>query len=91
MNLGAYTEALNLGAYTEALTEAEAEAVMYQSARVVIYRPGSDEFRHFNLTVHTKHEKPDFHEMIVASIDHHGIITESNWIKEQLGLKEVAA
>lgn len=82
---------MNLGEYTKVLTEAEAEAVMYQSARVVIYRPSTDEFRHFYLNVHTKHEKPDFHEMIVASVDHQGIITESNWVKEQLGLKDVAA
>ena len=82
---------MNLGEYTKVLTQAEDEAVMYSHARVVIYRPGSDEFRHFNLTVHTKHEKPDFHEMIVASVDHQGIITESRWIKEQLGLSEVAA
>ena len=82
---------MNLGEYTKVLTEAEDEAVMYSHARVVIYRPGSDEFRHFNLYVHTKHEKPDFHEMIVASVDHQGIITESRWIKEQLGLNEVAA
>jgi hypothetical protein len=82
---------MNLGEYTKVLTEAEAEAVMYQAARVVIYRPHSDQFRHFNLTVHTKHENPDFHDLLVASVDHQGIITESNWIKEQLGLSEVAA
>ena len=82
---------MNLASYTEALTKAESEAVLHQSARVVVYRPDSDEFRHFYLDVHTMNESPDFHELIVASVNHHGIITESRWVKEQLGLKGVAA
>ena len=80
---------MNLGAYAKVLEESGAEAVEYKSARVVVYRPYSDEFRHFYLNVHTMNESPDFHELIVASIEHNGIVTESDWIKAKL--QEVAA
>ena len=77
---------MNLGAYAQVLEQAEAEAAKYKSARVVVYRPDSDEFRHFYLHVHTMNENPDFHELIVASVDHEGIITESRWVKQQMGV-----
>lgn len=80
---------MNLANYTKALEIAEADAVAFKKAMVVVYRSESDEFVRFNLDVHTKYEHPGFHEMIVASIDHEGIITESAWMKIQL--EKVAA
>ena len=77
---------MNLGAYAQVLEQAEADAVKYKSARVVVYRPDSDEFRHFYLHVHTMNENPGFQELIVASVDHEGIITESRWVKQQMGV-----
>lgn len=82
----------NLAGYTKAIEEAESSAVHYKSARVIVYRPEANAFGHYFLNVHTLNESPDWQELIVASVDHHGIITESKWVKEQIEkLGEVAA
>ena len=83
---------MNLGAYTEALTGAEQSATTQGCAYTVQYWPTLNQFSAFAFDSYTEFNRPDSdHAFIVASVDHHGIITESRWIKEQLGLVEVAA
>jgi hypothetical protein len=82
---------MNLGAYTEALTGAEQWSSTLGQAYVVVYYSLQDSFIYINLETFTNLATPDDYGRIVASVDHQGIITESNWVKEQLGLKEVAA
>jgi hypothetical protein len=82
---------MNLGEYTEVLTKAEAEAVRFKDSRVVVYWPAMDSFSQYFMSVHVQSEGFDSRAKIAAYVDHEGIITESRWIKEQLGLAEVAA
>lgn len=82
---------MNLASYTQALERAEAEAVLYKASRVVVYWPALDQFNHYFMSVHIQSESQDSSAKIAAYVDHEGIITESRWIKEQLGLAEVAA
>ena len=82
---------MNIHAYTEALTQAEAEAVRYKDSRVVVYWPALDRFSQYFMSVHIRSESFDSSAKIAAYVDHMGIISESLWIKEQLGLAEVAA
>jgi len=42
------------------------------------------------MSVHVQAEGFDGKAKIAAYVDHQGIITESRWIKEQIGLSEVA-
>lgn len=77
---------MNLAAYTRALEQAEAEAVMYKASRVVIYWPALDSFKHYFMSVHIKNEKFDTVAKIASYVDHNGIITESRWVKEQMGV-----
>lgn len=74
---------MNLASYTEALKSAESESVVSKLSQVIVCRE-SGEFRRFHLSVHTRYESPDFRDLIVASVDHEGNITESKWIQEQI-------
>lgn len=76
----------NLGAYTQTLEKAEADAVKYKDARVVVWWPRTKAFGHYFLNVHVLSEDPDTTGVLVASVDHLGIITESRWVKEKMGV-----
>ena len=82
---------MNLASYTEALTGAEQWSSTLGLAYVVLYYKIQDSFMYINLETFTSLATPDDYGRIVASVNHHGIITESRWVKEQLGLKGVAA
>ncbi len=82
---------MNLGAYTEALEQAERISVEIEQAMAVIYWDYKTGFTAALLTSYTQACAGFSGATLAASVDHHGIITESNWIKEQLGLNEVVA
>lgn len=76
----------NMEAYTQTLEKAEADAVKYKDSRVVIWWPRTGHFGHYFLNAHVLSEDPDSTGVLVASVDHTGIITESRWVKQQMGV-----
>jgi hypothetical protein len=82
----------NLADYTKQLEMAEKFAVHLGQSRVVRYWRRLNEFSELSLSLHTELEDGESEQMIVATVDHHGIITESKWVKDQIEkLGEVAA
>jgi hypothetical protein len=82
----------NLADYTKQLEIAESVAAHFCQARVVRYWRSLNEFSELSLSLHTELESDGSDAVIAASVDHHGIITESKWVKEQIEkLGEVAA
>jgi hypothetical protein len=75
---------LNFASYTHALGMAEKDAVHYQHSRVVVWWPQLNKFGNYSLAVHTLCADADATSIIVASVDHTGMITESRWMKLQI-------
>jgi hypothetical protein len=82
---------MNLASYTQALEQAERISVEIEQAMVVIYWDYNTQFTSALLTSYTESCVGFPGCTLAASVDHEGIITESRWVKEQLGLAEVAA
>jgi hypothetical protein len=79
----------NLKSYTEALAHAEDRAATLGTASVIKYWDVLGSCADLRIDM-------DWMDMdgcrIVATVDHHGIITQSEWVKEQIEkLGEVAA
>ena len=74
---------LNLVAYTDALKRAEERSAKLGTASVIKYWDHDGSFSDLNFGI-------DWMDMtgcrIVASVDHTGIITESRWVKQQMGV-----
>lgn len=70
--------------YNEALTEAEKRAVAQKEAYVVRYWSEIDEFMPISLENATIVGGWDV-STIAATVNHEGIITESRWVKPQMG------
>ena len=83
----------NLADYTKAITEAERKATKYGVAYVVVHYKLINECQEIQLIGYVEIAGNfDTNTLIVASVDHHGIVTESKWVKEQIEkLGEVAA
>ena len=81
----------NLADYTAVLTRAEKSAVEIQQAVLVVYYGKLAGFGPAMLYDYVE-RLGDADYKIAASVDHHGTITESKWVKEQIEkLGEVAA
>jgi hypothetical protein len=78
----------NLKSYAEALAHAEDRAATLGTASVIKYWDVLNSCADLRIDM-------DWMDMdgcrIVATVDQNGIITQSNWVLEQLGLAEVAA
>lgn len=74
---------MNLASYTEALKGAEERAAKLGVASVIKYWEYDGTFTDLNFGI-------DWMDTtgcrIVASVDHEGIITESRWVKQQMGV-----
>ena len=71
--------------YNEALTEAEKRAVTFKEAYVVRYWTEIDEFMALSLENATIAGGWEV-STIAATVSHEGAITESRWVKEQMGV-----
>jgi len=80
---------MNLREYTDALARAEERAATLQVGSVIKYWEPIDQCADLRLDQDWMTDMTGCR--ILATVDHQGIITESRWIKEQLGLQEVAA
>jgi hypothetical protein len=76
--------------YQDALADAINYATIIKKAVLVVYFPRIDSYGPYGLDRFVQDGNDNGYQ-IAASVDHHGIITESKWVKEQLGLAEVAA
>lgn len=81
---------MTLASYTQALEQAERISVEIEQAMAVIYWDYKTAFTAALLTSYTESCAGFPGCTLAASVDHHGIITESRWVKEQLGLAGVA-
>jgi hypothetical protein len=70
--------------YTEALIDAEKCAELYGRAYMVLFYQLSKEYGVYSMSVVTECAKPGDTTLIVASVDHTGIITESKWVRDMV-------